>query len=586
MSASPTPLPLSTATPIPPPTADFSVELRDGAAPFTVSFSHTSTGEVSAVRWDFGDGSQSEELSPVHEYTTAGVVDVELNVEGPGGNDSVVRLQLITVRPGPPASLTMVTESLEVPPNQSVQASVMATDEFGNSVSVKPEWEVVNGGGAITSDGTFTAGTLADSFADTIVASLDLGGQALTASADVVVPPGPMESVVLTPLDISLPVGQEWQFSVDVLDQYGNQVTDAIVRWSSPDDAGIVDSNGLFTAGKAAGPFANGVQVDAVKGSYRGKAVAAVFISPGALESVTLEPTDLILERSAEHQFDAAGFDEFGNMIDLAFLWGATGGTIDREGRYKAPDRSGRYEITVVGNDQGATIEAEVEVLVGSPGDLVVTVTYNGLPLHNFYSGEPHLFARLTDGSGERILPYTYDTESSSAGFEVSSTGVFFVEVVAGDPESGITAGGFNGVAGIDLTDISSVVFLDVPVWGFFRVLSPWDSAEGIEFARSLEDVQLIDGSEVVVSWEPVEGADEYRVDVYESSFANPLPSHSRSWATTGNSVVLEIAPPTDGDHYGITVHALGQRRILAIGLVTRASGGWDTMFRFRVPRQ
>ena len=238
-SPTPTPTPVPTPTPIPPPSADFSADVLDGAAPLTVNFSHTSTGEVSAVRWDFGDGSHSEEMSPVHEYTTAGEFDVELKVEGPGGNDAVVRSQLITVRPGLPVSFTMVAENLEVRPKQSVQARITATDEFGNSVSVKPDWEVVNGGGDISTDGTFTAGTLAGTFTDTIVASLDQDGQALTANADVVVLPGHIYSVVLTPRDISLQVGEERQFSVVVFDEFGNEASGALVRWSSPDDAGI-----------------------------------------------------------------------------------------------------------------------------------------------------------------------------------------------------------------------------------------------------------------------------------------------------------------------------------------------------------
>ena len=354
---------MPTPTPIPPPSADFSADVLDGAAPLTVNFSHTSTGEVSAVRWDFGDGSHSEEMSPVHEYTTAGEFDVELKVEGPGGNDAVVRSQLITVRPGLPVSFTMVAENLEVRPKQSVQARITATDEFGNSVSVKPDWEVVNGGGDISTDGTFTAGT----FTDTIVASLDQDGQALTANADVVVLPGHIYSVVLTPRDISLQVGEERQFSVVVFDEFGNEASGALVRWSSPDDAGSVNPNGLFTAGNAAGSFANGVRVEAVEGSYGETAVATVSVGPGPLTSIALEPTYLTLTPSTEFQFGAEGFDEFGNTVDLAFLWGATGGLVDQAGKYTAPERSGRYEITALGHDQGITIEGRGEVIVGSP---------------------------------------------------------------------------------------------------------------------------------------------------------------------------------------------------------------------------
>ena len=363
----PPPTPTPTPTPIPPPSADFSVDVLDGAAPLTVNFSHTSTGEVSAVRWDFDDGSHSEETAPVHEYTTAGVFDVELRVEGPGGNDAVVRSQLIIVRPGLPVSFIMVTENLEVRPKQSVQARVTATDKFGNSVSVKPDWEVANGGGDISTDGTFTAGTLAGTFTDTIVASLDQDGEALTANADVVVLPGRVYSVVLTPIDISLQVGEKRQFSVEVLDEFGNEASGALVRWSSPDAAGSVNPNGLFTAGYAAGSFANGVRVEAVEGFYSETAVATVSVGPGPLTSIALEPTYLTLTPSTEFRFEVEGFDEFGNTIDLAFLWETTGGLVDRAGKYTAPERSGRYEITALGHDQGITIEGRGEVIVGSP---------------------------------------------------------------------------------------------------------------------------------------------------------------------------------------------------------------------------
>ena len=379
-SPNPTPTPVPIPTPIPPPSADFSVDVLHGAAPLTVNFSHTSTGEISAVRWDFGDGRHSEEMSPVHEYTTAGEFDVELRVEGPGGNDVVVRSQLITVRPGLPVSFTLITENLEVRPKQSVQARVTATDKFGNSVSVNLDWEVANGGGVISTDGTFTAGTLAGTFTDTIVASLDQDGEALTANTDVVVLPGRVYSVRLTPMDISLQVGEEWQFSVEVLDEFGNEASGALVRWSSPDAAGSVDANGLFTAGNAAGSFPNGVRVEAVEGSYSETAAATASVVPGPLSSIALEPAYLTLTPSTEFQFEAEGFDEFGNMVDLAFLWEATGGLVDQAGKYTAPERSGRYEITALGSDQDVTIETRGEVIVGSPQYVKWQIGHNVAP--------------------------------------------------------------------------------------------------------------------------------------------------------------------------------------------------------------
>ena len=90
-------------------------------------------------------------------------------------------------------------------------------------------------------------------------------------------------------------------------------------------------------------------------------------VGPGPLTSIALEPNYLTLTPSTEFQFEAAGFDEFGNTIDLAFLWEATGGLVDQAGKYTAPERSGRYEILALGSDRGVTIEGRGEVIVGSP---------------------------------------------------------------------------------------------------------------------------------------------------------------------------------------------------------------------------
>lgn len=41
--------------------------------------------EAASVRWDFGDGSQSEELNPVHQYLEHGTYTVRLEAEMPNG---------------------------------------------------------------------------------------------------------------------------------------------------------------------------------------------------------------------------------------------------------------------------------------------------------------------------------------------------------------------------------------------------------------------------------------------------------------------------------------------------------------------
>ena len=84
------------------PSASFLVDVDSGSAPLVVEFNNISQGPATSVEWDFGDGTTSTNLSPVHRYTLAGTYDVKLTVSGPGGNH-VSGTQLITVEPGPVA---------------------------------------------------------------------------------------------------------------------------------------------------------------------------------------------------------------------------------------------------------------------------------------------------------------------------------------------------------------------------------------------------------------------------------------------------------------------------------------------------
>ncbi|HVW19797.1 MAG TPA: PKD domain-containing protein [Opitutaceae bacterium] len=51
-----------------------------------VAFKDLSVGQVTAWKWDFGDGSSSAEPNPVHAYKRPGSYVVILDVEGPGGH--------------------------------------------------------------------------------------------------------------------------------------------------------------------------------------------------------------------------------------------------------------------------------------------------------------------------------------------------------------------------------------------------------------------------------------------------------------------------------------------------------------------
>ncbi len=77
-----------------PPVADFS------ATPTTtcngyVQFTDASTNAPSTWLWDFGDGTTSDEPSPLHLYTEAGIYTVSLTVESPDGMDMLTNVDHI-----------------------------------------------------------------------------------------------------------------------------------------------------------------------------------------------------------------------------------------------------------------------------------------------------------------------------------------------------------------------------------------------------------------------------------------------------------------------------------------------------------
>ena len=63
-----------------------------------VAFRDQSVGNVTAWKWDFGDGATSAEQHPQHAYPRAGDFVVTLEVEGPGGTSRFQRVWDVSVR--------------------------------------------------------------------------------------------------------------------------------------------------------------------------------------------------------------------------------------------------------------------------------------------------------------------------------------------------------------------------------------------------------------------------------------------------------------------------------------------------------
>ncbi len=69
--------------------AAFSAADTPGCAPHTVAFTDLSTGPVTVWRWDFGDGTASQQQNPSHTYTSSGRYAVTLTVYNAANDSSV-----------------------------------------------------------------------------------------------------------------------------------------------------------------------------------------------------------------------------------------------------------------------------------------------------------------------------------------------------------------------------------------------------------------------------------------------------------------------------------------------------------------
>ncbi|MGQ9546750.1 MAG: PKD domain-containing protein, partial [Dehalococcoidia bacterium] len=91
-----------------PPEAEFGANQTSGCAPLEIIFTDLSKGEnITSWFWDFGDGSNSTQKNPSHNYTNPGTYNVSLTVTNACGNNTKTKTGYITAddcAPRPPAA--------------------------------------------------------------------------------------------------------------------------------------------------------------------------------------------------------------------------------------------------------------------------------------------------------------------------------------------------------------------------------------------------------------------------------------------------------------------------------------------------
>lgn len=132
----------------PAPTADFTADKLECLVPLSVDFTDLSTGNITSWYWEFGDGNTSTEQNPTNVYITPGIYTVKETVTGPGGNNTLIMSDYIsipdTTAPIPQSSLksglynstqvVILTATDNVDPNPAIYYTLDGSTPTRNSM--------------------------------------------------------------------------------------------------------------------------------------------------------------------------------------------------------------------------------------------------------------------------------------------------------------------------------------------------------------------------------------------------------------------------------------------------------------------
>jgi hypothetical protein len=349
----------------------------------------------------------------------------------------------VTVTAGTVAALSISPINVTLAQGAAQTFTATATDASGNVVQVTPTWSVAAGGGTIDTNGKFTAGTVAGTFANTVKVS----AAGLNATATVVVKPGLADHIALTPATATLAPHGTTTFSATVYDSNNNVTADAVTWSVASAAAGTVTQGGVFTAGSAVGTYSNAISATAGAAS----ATATVVVQAGALSQLTVSPASPSVRAGGTVAFSAAGQDANGNPVTVTPTWNVVhgGGTIAASGVFTSGTSPGTFVNTVQAQASGLAATATVIVTAGPVVQVTVSPSHPVLPrggAQQFSAAAADSFGNPVQGAG---IAWSADPSAGS----ITSGGLFTAGNASGDYPSAVTAqvSGISGTAAVQI---------------------------------------------------------------------------------------------------------------------------------------
>jgi hypothetical protein len=363
----------------------------------------------------------------------------------------------VTVTVGPLATITVTPTPMTLAIGGTQQYTAVGKDASGNVVQFTPTWSVVAGGGSISGSGLFVAGTAAGTFANTVQAS----SLSLRGTATVIVLPGALASVAVTPNPVTLSVTSTQQFTAVGKDANGNVIAIS-PTWSVETGGGAISTSGLFTAGGTPGTYINTVK--AVSGAFSG--TATVTVTSGPLAFITIVPNPATLLAGSTQQFGAIATDASGNVVAINPIWVVVngGGSINvASGLFTAGASAGTFTNTVRATSGLVSGFATVVVTVPPPIPVVATVTVTPNPAVMLTNGVQQ-FAAIARDAGGNILPISPTWSVVAGGGSINSNGLFTAGAATGTFTNTVraTGGGQSGFATVTVNSVAAAAFIDL----------------------------------------------------------------------------------------------------------------------------
>jgi len=244
--------------------------------------------------------------------TTVATVSATGLITGVGAGGAVITaasegktaVVAVTVTSVPVASVTVTPASDTVTVASTLQLSAVAKDAAGGTLTGRViSWSTSDPARAtVSSTGLVTGVTPGE-------VTITAAAEGKSGAASITVKPKPVGTVVITPAQVSLQVGQTRQLSVQVMDDQGNVLTGRPVTFTT-DGASIatVSATGLVTA------IAQGsAKITATSEGKTGTADVTVTTVPVA--SVTVAPAQATLAIGQTIALTATARDASGNVL-------------------------------------------------------------------------------------------------------------------------------------------------------------------------------------------------------------------------------------------------------------------------------